>query len=317
YRSRFAEGGGYVTLTSTATNPTLRVPVHIAARPASNMSVVENRIQLPVAATGTFSLTPTGTPVNTTDDGSLVSILELKSIDPNEPSSSGINDDADLHYVGATSDYPFYPFANSAMYFGLATYGKWDTPNSVEFDVYIDVNEDGTDDYVVFNYNEGLFTGTTDDVMFTIYCNLATSLCNTDFYTNGFSGNTNTNIFNNNVMVLPVGFTSIGLVDGVNTDFDFYVVSYSRDAAGAADVSNIMSYDVARQSFTAVDPVNTWMPMWFDDPASSPTFDITYDKAAIAANDSLGLLLLHHHNDANTAQVLDFNHIFYLPLIGR
>ncbi len=195
--------------------------------------------------------------MDTADDTSLVSILELTGTDPNEASSSGAIDAADLHYIGATSDYPFYTFATSAMYFGIATYGKWDTPSSVEFDVYIDVNEDGTDDYVVFNANQGFFTGTTDDVQFTTICNLATRLCGADFYTNGLSGTINTNLFNNNVMVLPVGLTSIGLVDGVNTDFNFYVVSYSRDATGAVDVSNIMSYDVAHQAFNTVDTVNT------------------------------------------------------------
>ena len=142
-------------------------------------------------------------------------------------------------------------------------------------------------------------------------------MCDADYYTNGFSGGINTNLFNNNVMVLPVGLTSVGLVDGVNTNFDFYVVSYSRDAPGAVDISNIMSYDVAHQSFTAVDPVNTLMPMWLDDPDYSPTFDITFDKAAIATNGSLGLLLLHHHNATNNAEVLDFSYKTLLPLIGR
>jgi subtilisin family serine protease len=321
-RERFSEGGGYVTLTPAvdATTivpiemPALRLPVHIAARPASNMRVAENRVPLPAAATGTFSLTPTGTPVDTVDDTSLVSIFELKGIDPNEAASSGINDEADLQYIGATSDYPFYTFATSAMYFGIATYGKWDTPTAVEFDVYVDINEDGTDDYVIFNANQGFFTGTTDDVMLTAYCNLATRLCNADFYTNGLSGTYNTNIFNNNVMVLPVGLTSIGLVDGVNTDFDFYVVSFSRDGSGAMDKSNIMSYDVANQSFNTVDTTLTGMPLWYDAPQYSPTFDITYDKAAIADNQSLGLLLLHHHNAENTAEILTFTYKTYLPV---
>jgi subtilisin family serine protease len=318
YRERFSEGGGYVTLTSTGTDQTLRVPVHIAARPASDMSVAENRINLPAAASGTFSLTPVGTPVDTTDDTSIVTIMELMGVSPNKPSSSGINNDAMLHYIGATSDYPYYSFANSAMYFGISTYGKWDTPSSVEFDIYIDSNRDGTDEYVVYNYNEGLFTGTTDDVMFTTYCNLATKVCNADYFTNGFGGNTNTNLFNNNVMVLPVGLSSIGLVEGVNTAFDFYVVSYSRDAPGAVDVSNIMTYDVAHQAFTTVDKTGSRMPMWADASVYSPTFDIFYDKANIAADHSKGLLLLHHHNTAeNSAEVLTFMYTTYLPLVRR
>ena len=317
-RQRFAEGGGYVTLTSTGTDPALRVPVHIAARPASSMSVAENRIDLPAAATGTFSLTPSGTPVDTTDDTSLVTILELMGVDPNEASSSDTNDAADLRYIGATSDYPFWSFGDSAMFFGIATYGKWDTPNAVEFDVYIDVNEDGADDYVVFNTNAGFFTGTTSDTMYSVFCDLATFACDAWYYVNNFSGGVNTNLFNNNVMTLVVPFVGIGLVDGVNTDFDFYVVSYTREAAGAVDVSDIMSYDVANQSFDTVDPVNTWEPQWWDASAYSPTFDIGYDKAAIAANNSLGLLLLHHHNTAgSSAEVLDFTYKYFFPLIAR
>ena len=304
-RARFSEGGGYVTLTSTGSAPTLRVPVHIAARPASSMGVVESGVVLPAAATGTLSLTLTGTPVNTVDDSSLVNILELLGTSPNDVSSSGPNDAADLKYIGAASDSPFNTFANSAMYFGVATHGKWDTANATEFDIYIDVDEDSINDYIVFNTNQGFFTGTTDDVMRSVFCDLpAFAACGASYYVNGFSGATNTNLFHNNVMTLIVPFTGIGLVDGVNTDFNFQVVTFNRDAAGVVDTSPIMSYDVANQAFIAVNSLNG-TPTWLDIPAAQPTFDITYNKAAIAANNSQGLLLLHHHNTAaNTAQVL-------------
>ena len=112
YRDRFSEGGGYVTLTSTATAPTLRVPVHIAARPASSMGVAETGLALSAAATGTLSLTLTGTPVNTLDDKSLVDIMELMDTSPNDVTSTGPDNAADLKYVGATSDYPAYPFTD-------------------------------------------------------------------------------------------------------------------------------------------------------------------------------------------------------------
>ena len=64
------------------------------------------------------------------------------------------------------------------------------------------------------------------------------------------------------------------------------------------------------------------MPVWLDDPALSPTFDITYDKSAITVGKTKGLLLLHHHNTAgNTAEVLPIadvsSFITYLPLIRR
>lgn len=311
YRHYISEGGGYVTLTSTATDPTLRVPFHIAARPASAMSVTETSVVLPAPATGILSLHPSGLAVDTVDDTSLVSILSLTGTSPNESYTDSANDYADLRYIGATSDYPTHLFASSAMYFGISTYGKWDTPNSVEFDIYVDINEDGVYDYVVFNYNESLFGG-NPDVMFTSYCELPSwSNCNADYATNGYGGNVNTNLFNNNVMLMPVMLTSIGLVDGVNTDFNFYVASSSREGTGYMDVSDVMSYDVAHQAFTAVDTVNTAMPMWLDALAYSPTFDVTYNKSALALGDAKGLLLLHHHNAAaNTAEVL------YVPQVS-
>ncbi len=316
-RQRFSEGGGYVVLTSNDSAPTLRVPVHIAARPASSMGILEHRINLPAATTGTFSLHAVGTLVDTTDDVSWVSILELMDEDPNDASSVGPNEAADLRYIGATSDYPVYIFDEAALYFGIATYGRWDTPNSVEFDIYIDVNEDGSDDFVVFNTNLGFFTGVTDDAIVTVFCDLSSFVCDAWYYVNGLSGSTNTNLFHNNVMTLVVPLVGIGLDEVNNTDFDFYVVSYSREASGAVDVSDLMSYDVANQSFITVDTTNTGMPMWLDAADYSPTFDITYDKNAIAANDSRGLLLLHHHNAVGSAEILTFDYKMFLPTVSR
>jgi hypothetical protein len=68
-----------------------------------------------------------------------------------------------------------------------------------------------------------------------------------------------------------------------------------------------------------VDTVHTGRSIWLDAPAFSPTFTITYDKAAFLANHSKGLLLLHFHNQAgNTAEVVPvFTDISFLPLIRR
>ncbi len=301
-RQRFSEGGGYVTLTSTGSEPALRVPVHIAARPAAAMSVLETGINLPAAQSGTFDLTLSGTPVLTADDTSRAYILELIDEDPNEATSNGGADAADLRYVGVTSDYPYYTISTSAVYFGVSTYSRWDTPQAVEFDVYVDVDEDGVDDYVIFNANQSIFTGTTDDVMLAVYCAIGGS-CNADYYTNGLSGTYNTNLFHNNVMVLPVNLSSIGL-DASNGDFNFHIVTFSRDGSGQIDTTPTYSYDLLHQSFTMVDSVNTGMPFWLDDQVDNPTFTVNYDKANIAANGSKGLLFLRTHNAANSAQVL-------------
>jgi len=301
-RQRFSEGGGYVTLTSTGSEPSLRVPVHIAARPAAAMSVLETGINLPDAASGTFDLTLSGVPVDTADDASMAYILEYMGEDANETSSTGGSDSADVQYVGAMSDYGFYP-TTPTLFFGVSTYSRWDTSQSVEFDIYVDTNEDGTDDYVIFNTTQGFFTGTTDDVMFTAYCDLATSDCNADYYVNQLSGTYNTNLFNNNVMVLPVDAASLGL-DGTNSDFDFTIYTFSRDGSGVVDSTATYHYDYQAESFSPLDPIHTGEPYWLDIQGAQPTFTIGYDKANIAANGSKGLLFLRTHNAANSAQVL-------------
>lgn len=291
-RERFSEGGGYVTLTSTGSAPTLRVPVHIAPRPASAMSVTQSGIYLPADAVGILQLTPTGTAVSTSDDTSMVTLLELKDSLPNTVSSTSPTAAAALQYIGAASDYPTQTFANAAMYFGISTYGRWDTPSSVEFDVYIDTNEDGIDDYVVFN---SYFTGT--DTMISVVANLSTGSSNAYYYLNGLGGSTNTNLYHNNVMTLIAPLTSIGLTEGGNTKFNFRVVSFSHDAVDAVSTSAVMSYDVAAQSF-----MPNMSPIWAD--VTGSPFILNYQKSAIAANGSKGLLLLHHHNSLNTAQIV-------------
>jgi len=303
-RERFSEGGGYVVMTSTGSSPMVRVPVHIAARPASNMGVAETSITLPAAEIGTLSLTPSGTPVDTVDDGSLVYISELMGESPNDTWSTFSNNAADLKYIGAISDYTTSVVGASA-FFSIATYGDWDTPtaSAVEFDIYIDIDEDGIDDYVLYNTNTGTSTSPTD-TMVSVLCSLSTFSCSTADFINWWGGGVNTNLFNNNVMTMDVLLESFGLTN-VNTDFDFYVVTFAREAAGAVDVSDMMHYDVAKQSFSATHPVYG-LPAWDDNALYSPTLDISYNKTNIVVNQTKGLLLLHQHNAVNTAEVLRF-----------
>jgi subtilisin family serine protease len=299
-RERFSEGGGYVVLTSTATAPMVRVPVHIAARPASSMGTVQTQINLPAPVSGTLSLTPSGIPVDTATDGSLVYISELLYQSPNETSSTFSNNAADLKYIGATSDFAG-AVAGKAAFFSIATYGEWDTLSSVEFDVYIDINEDGTDDYVLYSTNSGTSSSPTD-TMVSVLCDLPVTGCFIEDFINWFGGGTNTNAFQNNALTMNLYLSDIGLLEGVNTDFNFYVVTWTREAAGYVDISDILHYDVANQSFGTSGILGS--PAWKDNILYSPTLDVSYNKTNIEANGSTGLLLLHQHNATNTAQVI-------------
>ena len=50
------------------------------------------------------------------------------------------------------------------------TYGSWHTPQPyfTEFDLYIDIDQDGWDDYVLFNYNYGALTGGDDNDLWVV-----------------------------------------------------------------------------------------------------------------------------------------------------
>jgi subtilisin family serine protease len=304
-RYYFTEGGGYVSLDSTGAAPDLRVPVHIAARPASSMDMAESYIDLPGIDWGSFSLTFSGTPVDTTHEISAAYILELMEQNPDDPWSYGPTDAADIQYVGLASDYPYWAFDDSSLYFGISTFGKWDQPSTVEFDIYFDTDENGEWDYVAYNYYDYLYTGNRD--LFVVYvCDLSNMACDWWWPLNGFQDTSlPTNAFNNNVMVLPVPVSELGLEEGVNSDFDFQIFSFSRESEYLVDASWLMSYDLENQSFFTVDTNITEMPAWIDYPGLA---EIGYDRNAMIANGS--------QENPSADMFVDFNVMFSRDVTG-
>jgi hypothetical protein len=277
------------------------------------MDVTETSLTLPAAASGTVSLTPSGTPIDLASDYSIASIFELLGESPALPGLPVPTlASADLQYIGAMSNYPAEAWADSTVFFGVSTFAQWDTLYSTEFDIYIDINEDNVEDYVVYNYDTGAGTTTRTDAFATVVVNLNTSSAALSNYVNYFSGGTNTNIFNNNVAVLPVDVAQIGLNETTNTDFNFYIVTYHRESETYVDVSDVYHYDAGKKAFDSTNAAFLNTPFWDDNPAYAPTFDIAYNKAYMSAA-TKGLLFLHHHNAANTAEVVPFNHGNAIP----
>lgn len=332
-RHWISEEAGYAVMTS-ANAPTLRVPVHAVARPASNMRAANN--VLPVGnqsrSEGALQLRGQGVLTGTafpTDTVSIVTAFELQNSSPNEARTPGLADNGDLKYVGVTTDLrststvtnPTGLVENSTLYFGVATHGDHSTPNpqEVEFDVYIDTNKDGKDDFVLFNYNYAQVTGGGDanDVFVTVLINLnlpsgAPGRISIQEFINGVSARLDTQPFNTNVLVLPVfaGNTTtqrgLGLTN-VNSSFNYRVVTFSSDLAldeedlgsgepdaGFADRTPTLTYNAARPGLDFSDPQAGGVPAYFDlDGEEIPFF---YDRSAFFANGSQGALLLHHHN---------------------
>ena len=311
-RQWLSEASGLIILSGSNQ---LRVPVYATARPASNMTTAQGRLVFP-SPTGAATLNLTGQGVDTgsnypTDITSVVTALELAAVSPPEALPPGVPESArqaDLQYVGVTAarrdaSNPSR-VNNSTIYFGIVTHRTWSMPaTNVEFDIYLDLNRDGTDDYVIFTtrLTEG---GANTDVFVTTLLNLGTGVVSAQGFTNVFSANRPTALFNTNVLVMPVNVTgtSSGLAFSSGTRFDYTVATFDRSTGEPIEVSDTLTYDYANPGLD-FQANAAGVPMYTDRPGD--IIPVTLNQAAFNANGSQGALLLHHYNAAaNRAQVV-------------
>ena len=288
YREYFSEGGGYVLFSNSGGGVGLHVPVYIAARPTSTMHVDENSLTLGIDGTAKIHLV--GEPVDNTNGWApLGARLNLVYTSPDDTYTSGPADAGDLQYVGVGYEPPDADSGDpGVLIFGLATYGNWSSPSpwDTEFDIYIDTDEDGTTDYVIFNFMQ-------NDQAYSLVCDYASGVCFAGYYTNLFGGEVDTALFNNRVMMLALDPADIGL-DENNTDFDFYIVSWNREYAIWDDFVPPVHYDVAQEAFET--------GFFWDMPGEE---SVPYNADVIASQGSDGLLLFHFHNNpAGAAEVV-------------
>jgi subtilisin family serine protease len=325
-RQSLGEASGYVYLTpGAATTPELAVSIYAAPRPVSKMKSAAGSLaftsnltaSLPLTGTGIQTAAPFAKVPNIT---SLVSAFELQYSNSTPPASGEVGSSAILEHVGVTSDFAAAgTITDSEVFFGISTFGNWSTATGAdtEFDIYIDTNRDGDADYVLWNSNTGTSSQPTDVFVTKLY-NLADDTLTTEDYVNGVSGSYDTAIFNNSVMVLPVFAQSLGLTSTNNSRFDYWVVTFNRDLNGnQVDTSPALTYDAGNPGLDFTDGV-TGVPVWQDTPGQ--TVPVVFGKlATYLANESKGVLLLHHHNaTGNHAEVVTVNvRQIYLPLILR
>lgn len=304
-RHWLSEESGYVKLTPSS-GTMLHVPIYAAARPASDMRAKNNTLNFGNNATdddtielvgeGVGSAAALGT-VTSEDEVSIVTAYELQASSPNEPSSDLIRNNADIAFVGVSSNAPSAtPYTDATIAFGIASHGNWSSPNEVEFDIYIDTNRDGEDDYVIFNWNLASATGGTDanDVFISYMVNLndADADPSVQFLNALPSSAVNTVPFNSNVMMLPVAAADLGLTSA-SAAFDYNVVSFSRDVDGAVDVSPTMTYNPNRPGITFSDGVGD-LAAYADLPGQE--IPVSFTRTNYLQNSGQGVLLFHHHN---------------------
>lgn len=299
------EEAAYLLITAPG-QPTQRLAVYAAPRPAATMGTQETSLPL-AGESGSFTLHLAGQGVATgtsfpSDWVSLVSAFELAAESPDETSSQGTENASDLRYVGVTSDYARQladgkGLAETSVFVGVATWADWGSPNQVSVQVLIDTNRDGTDDWVLYNTSTG--GGSPNDVFAAVLCKLPAGECSATYLTGVDAGTRDTALLNSNVMVLPVPAGQLDLTPG-DSRFSYRVRT-------DVDSTPTLSFDPAHPGLsfggTSFLGAPVAQPMYTD--LAGQSIPATYDRAAFAANASRGILLLHHHNLSGArAQVL-------------
>lgn len=276
------EYDGYITLTSGSEK--LSLPWHVLPRKASAT------IASPLVKTkkgSTLSLLNLGVETGDYEVFSLTGQSDrIRRADLPQPGDNF--EIIDLQSVGVRH-LPKAVFGADYLEFGITTFGKRVHPNyPAEFDVYIDNNNDGTPDYVVFNSELGGFSASGQNVV--SVAKLPTGAATALFFTDADldSGNA----------IFTVPMTAVGVVPG--TTIGISVFAFDNYITGAlTDSVENMRFTPGNARFGVTgDPFGTVAPRSF---AQVP---VTAATVPDTATTETGLLLLYRRNTLLESEVI-------------
>ncbi|GAA4658173.1 MULTISPECIES: S8 family serine peptidase [Amycolatopsis] len=315
-RQFVADASGRVAFTPFGRSAVaLRVPVYAAPKPVSAITVPHSlsfrggdQAVLPLGGRGL-------------DQGtgpqryrSLISVLELQATSPKLPACRGrltehctVNDTAkggDLQYVGAASTAPADRQAgtpqDALLAFGISTWGDWANlgSNTIPF-VDIDTTGDGKPDFESF-----VTKAAETDVLLvnTVDLNAAGEPSVDVQAVNGQLGDVDTNVFDTNVVVLPVSLTALGIDPAAASHRISYTVGVAGYYPAPASPNSIIDAVSTPLSFDPLAPgysvQGTGGPALMYTAKPGTRLTVTRNGASAAADTGEGLLSLVHHNGA-------------------
>lgn len=229
---------GYVILTNTATDETLRLPFYVIPQPYNNLTELDALTTISTTGLGYVDLQHTG-PIS-----SSLWAYPVFATDANE---GDVGFAGDIRMIGM--DYGWTSGTYGSIFVpAIATWDAWHVPQPYfgEYDMYIDVDEDGTSDLVNFNFNAGWWNNQDDNNQWLVI--------QVDLNTGDFGLGSPYFIysdFNASFMEWYLPATWNGLDDAAdpnpNTDFDFQFLGF--DYEGNMDTTEANSFDFNRRPF--------------------------------------------------------------------
>jgi uncharacterized repeat protein (TIGR01451 family) len=308
-RTWLTEAGTYLTFSQGGTLK-LRVPLYSAPVPSSAMTAAA-----PIATNGsgagtsavllsgvgvcTGSLTAQGCSGNfPLTETSLVSPFELQLANPLNQFLPGF---ANVQYAGVS-----YDSVNNLLLFGISTWGPWSTPNDVSFSVYVDTQNNGTFDKILFDSSPGMISGSLfnsgavgTDTFLTAVFDVASQQISTEQFVNLLDpSQVDSRLFGNNVMILAVSPGDLGLKGNkfryrIETCPGFAPLCTPLFGFNYESDPGPFTWDLGAQG---LDFGGSWLAADLDGAALPVNFNV----GNLVNNGSLGALLLHTHNANGT-----------------
>jgi hypothetical protein len=203
---------------------------------------------------------------------------------------------ADIKYVGAALS---VVGATTILDVGIAMHDEWTSPRDLVVEIYVDLNNDGTDDYVWY-YSTGVSDAYT--VTFISFAEgAALSFGTTLNYAHGAS--LDSMLFKNNVMSFPVtvkspSFNIPARPNYVSGPIGIEVVTYQRDSDFTFPIDVVETvYDPTAIQFTPTFARNVYPAL------NGEVIPFTYNVTGLASLPEI--LTLHHQNNtiASRSQV--------------
>jgi len=316
-RQVLTEAGSYLTFGQGGSTK-LRVPLYSAPVAASAMAgAFPISTDTTGAGTTAIQLSGIGVCTGTLDSGqcngnfplseaSLVTPFELQAVHALDPTIPSF---ANIQYAGVA-----YDQADDLVLFGISTWGPRSSLSDVSFSVYIDTQNNGTFDKVLFSSDPGTiaadFGGSganAQDVFLTAFLDVPSgNIFGPETFVNLLPANViDTRVFGNNVVLLAASPKDLGFK---GTAFHWRVETCPGFQPLCVQVGGPdFFYDRANGPFTwdfaaqGLDFGGTFLAFDLDGTSLPAKFNI----GNFINNGSLGALLLHTHNTGGTqAQVL-------------
>jgi hypothetical protein len=200
----------------------------------------------------------------------------------------------DIRAVGVET----FPSGGDAfMVFAVNTYGRWGSASDNEFQIGIDTNKDGVDDYYVLGVDAGAETGGGLNGQMEAFTIQASTGSVIDAFTVWAPANGST-------VELPAQASDLGLTEG-SSSFNYDATAFSF-VGGPADVATGVGH------FDALHPAISQGDFLSLGRGATAALGVTVNKAGFAAHPALGWMVVTL-DDANGAPQADLLPVGNLP----